>query len=256
MIKLFKNFSKKDCLYILACIMLIVLQVWLDLKLPDYMSFITRLIQTEGSKIADILNQGAYMVGCAFGSLLSAICVGYLSSNLAASFSRTLRNKIFEKVEKFGMAEIKKFSTSSLITRTTNDVTQVEMLISMGLQMMIKAPIMATWAIIKISGKNSAWSIATAIGVVILLITISIIMTLVFPKFKIVQKLTDNLNRITRENLTGIRVIRAFNAEGYQQKKFEKANEDLKNLGFSSQEINSMKSISIYDEIVINPKIK
>lgn len=235
MFKLFKNLGKKQLLYALVCIIFIALNVYLELKIPDYMSEITILVQTEGSKWSDILKNGGYMLLCAFGSLLASIIVGYFASRVASYFGKITRKNIFEKVGKFGTEEIKKFSTSSLITRTTNDVNQVQMLISMGLQAMIKAPIMATWAIIKISGKNSAWSIATAIGVVILLISISIIMTLVFPKFKIVQKLTDNLNRITRENLTGIRVIRAFNAEGYQQNKFEKANEELKNLQLFNQ---------------------
>ena len=235
MFKLFKKMGKKQLLYALICVAFISLNVYLELKIPDYMSEITILVQTEGSKWADILKNGGYMLLCAFGSLVASIVVGYFASLVASFFGKITRKNIFEKVGKFGTEEIKNFSTSSLITRTTNDVNQVQMLIAMGLQAMIKAPIMATWAIIKISGKNSAWSIATAIGVVILLITISIIMTLVFPKFKIVQKLTDNLNRITRENLTGIRVIRAFNAENYQQKKFESANEELKNLQLFNQ---------------------
>jgi len=235
MFKLFKKMGKKQLLYALICVAFISLNVYLELKIPDYMSEITVLVQTEGSKWADILKNGGYMLLCAFGSLVASIVVGYFASLVASFFGKITRKNIFEKVGKFGTEEIKNFSTSSLITRTTNDVTQVQMLISMGLQAMIKAPIMATWAIFKISGKNSAWSIATATAVVILLITISIIMTLVFPKFKIVQKLTDNLNRITRENLTGIRVIRAFNAENYQQKKFESANEELKNLQLFNQ---------------------
>ena len=222
-------------MYALICIAFISLNVYLELKIPDYMSEITVLVQTKGSKMSDILKEGGYMLLCAFGSLIASFVVGYFASKVAAYFGKITRKSVFEKVGKFSTEEIKKFSTSSLITRTTNDVTQVQMLIAMGLQAMIKAPIMATWAIIKISGKNLSWSLATAVGVVILLITISIIMSLVFPKFKLVQKLTDNLNRITRENLTGIRVIRAFNAESYQQKKFEKANEELKNLQLFNQ---------------------
>lgn len=222
-------------MYALICVAFISVNVYLELKIPDYMSEITVLVQTEGSKISEILKQGSFMLLCAFGSLIASFIVGYFASKVASYFGKITRKSVFEKVSKFGIEEIKRFSTSSLITRTTNDVTQVQMLISMGLQAIIKAPIMATWAIIKISGKNTLWSIATAIGVVILLITISIIMSLVFPKFKIVQKLTDKLNRITRENLTGIRVIRAFNAENYQQKKFEEANEELKNLQLFNQ---------------------
>ena len=227
MIKLFKNFNKKDILLITISILLIVFQVWLDLKLPDYMSAITRLIQTEGSKMNDILEQGFYMISCAFGSLASAICVGYLASKLSANFSKTLRDKIFNKVENFGIAEIKKFSTSSLITRTTNDVTQIEMLISMGLQMLIKAPIMAVWAVLKIIDKSIEWSMLTGAGVVILLITVGILMIIVLPRFELVQKLIDKVNGVARENLTGIRVIRAFNAESFQQNRFEDVNNDL-----------------------------
>ena len=235
MLKLFKNLSKKDFLLIITCILLIIVQVWLDLKLPDYMSSITRLIQTEGSRMKEILEQGMYMVGCAFGSLISAIFVGYFASNLAAGFSRKIRNKIFNKVEEFGMTEIKKFSTSSLITRTTNDVTQVEMLISMGLQMMAKAPIMAVWAVMKIVDKSIEWSLLTGCGVVILLITVGIIMIIVLPRFSKVQKLIDKINGVTRENLMGIRVISAFNAENYQQNRFETVNSDLTSMQLFNQ---------------------
>ncbi len=227
MFKLFKNFNKKDILIIFICIFFIVIQVWLDLRLPDYMSNITRLVQTEGSNIGEIVMQGSYMLFCAFGSLLSAICVGYLASLLSASFSKLIRQKIFNKVEDFGTEEIKKFSTSSLITRTTNDVTQVEMLISMGLQMLIKAPIMAVWAISKILNKSIEWSALTGVGVIILLLTISILMIIVLPRFERVQKLIDKVNGVTRENLTGIRVIRAFNAETYQENRFESVNREL-----------------------------
>ena len=225
--KLFKNFNKKEILIVIVCIVMIVFQVWLDLKLPDYMSAITRLIQTEGSAMKDILEQGFYMLLCALGSLASAIIVGFFASLLSASFSRTLRKKIFNKVEAFGMAEIKKFSTSSLITRTTNDVTQIEMLISMGLQMMIKAPIMAVWAVMKIINKSIEWSMLTGAGVIILLVTVGTLMVIVLPRFEKVQKLIDRVNGVTRENLTGIRVIRAFNAEKYQGERFEEVNEDL-----------------------------
>lgn len=235
MFKLFKNFSKKDILIILICIFFIVIQVWLDLKLPDYMSNITRLVQTEGSNISEIVMQGAYMLFCAFGSLLSAICVGYLASLLSASFSSLLRKKIFNKVEDFGTEEIKKFSTSSLITRTTNDVTQIEMLISMGLQMLIKAPIMAVWAISKILNKSIEWSALTGAGVVMLLLTIGILMIIVLPRFERVQKLIDKVNGVTRENLTGIRVIRAFNAESYQENRFEDVNHELTNTQLFNQ---------------------
>ena len=227
MFKLFKNFSKKDIFYIILCILFIVVQVWLDLKLPDYMSEITVLVQSEDSTLNDILIQGLYMLGCAFGSLISAVIVGYFSSMIAADFSLDLRKKIFRRVEDFGTEEIKKFSTSSLITRTTNDVTQVEMLIAMGLQMLIKAPIMAVWAISKIVNKSIEWSLLTGGCVVVLLFTIGLLMIIVMPRFQIVQKLIDKINGVTRENLTGIRVIRAFNAENYQKKRFEDVNYEL-----------------------------
>ena len=209
--------------------------MWLDLRLPDFMSEITRLIQTEGSKISEILLQGGYMLLCALGSLISAIIVGYLTSNLSAAFSYTLRKSIFEKVSKLGMKEIKKFKTSSLITRTTNDVTQIEMFLAMGLQMLIKAPIMTVWAVSKILNKSTELSLLTGSGVVILLITIGIIMMIVFPRFEKIQKLIDNLNDVTRENLTGIRVIRAFNAEGFEQKRFDNVNTNLTNMQMFNQ---------------------
>ena len=227
MLKLLKDFTKKDYLIIFIAILLIVFQVWLDLKLPDYMSEITVLVQTEGSQMSEILEQGGYMLLCAGGSLVSAIIVGYLASLLSASFSRTLMKKLFEKVENFGMEEINKFSTSSLITRTTNDVTNIQMFISMGLQMLIKAPITAVWAVLKILNKSWQWSAVTGVAVLFLLVTVSILMFLVLPRFKRVQSLIDNINGLTRENLTGLRVVRAFNAEEYQQDKFEVGNKEL-----------------------------
>lgn len=227
MFKLFKNLSTKDKIYVVICIVLIVFQVWLELRMPDYMSAITRLVQTEGSKMSDILEQGAYMLACAGGSLISAIIVGYFASLVASSFSATLRLKIFKKIQDFGIQEIKKFQTSSLITRTTNDVMQVEMLIGMGLQMMAKAPIMAVWAIMKILNKGLEWSILTAICVAILLATVVILMIIVMPRFQIVQKLIDKINGVTGENLSGIRVIRAFNAEKFQSDRFEDVNDKL-----------------------------
>ena len=227
MFKLFKNLSTKDKIYVVICIVLIVFQVWLELKMPDYMSAITRLAQTEGSKMSDILEQGAYMLACAGGSLISAIIVGYFASLVASSFSATLRLKIFKKIQDFGIQEIKKFQTSSLITRTTNDVMQVEMLIGMGLQMMAKAPIMAVWAIMKILNKGLEWSILTAVCVAILLATVVTLMIIVMPRFQIVQKLIDKINGVTGENLSGIRVIRAFNAEKFQSDRFEEVNDKL-----------------------------
>ena len=235
MFKLFKNFTKKDYLLIFISFIFILVQVWLDLKLPDYMSEITKLVQTEGSKMSAILENGGYMLLCAFGSLLSAILVGYISSNVSASFSKTIRKKLFNKVENLGVAEVKNFSTSSLITRTTNDITQIQMFISMGLQLLIKAPVTAIWAVTKILNKNIAWSAVTALAVIILLVTILALMSIVMPRFKRVQKLTDKLNGVTRENLTGIRVVRAFNAEKYQEDKFSKVNNELTNTQLFNQ---------------------
>ncbi len=235
MLKMFKNFTKKDWLMIIISFGLIVFQVWLDLKLPDYMSNITRLIQTDNSMMIEILKQGGYMLLCALGSLISAVIVGYLTSNLSANFSLNLRNKIFKKVSKFGMEEIKKFETSSLITRTTNDVTQLEMFIAMGLQMLIKAPIMAFWAVSKILNKSVEWSLLTGAGVVILLLTVGTLLIIVFPRFEKVQKLIDKVNSVTRENLTGIRVIRAFNAEKFEQDRFEDVNNNLTNMQLFNQ---------------------
>ena len=227
MIKLLRNLKKKDLVLILISIVLIVSQVWLELKMPDYMSTITRLVQTEGSKINDILKNGGYMLLCAIGSLASAIIVGYITANVSASFSLNARKKLFMKVESLSLHEIKQFSTSSLITRTTNDITQIEMLIAMGLQLLIKAPITAIWAVTKILNKSWEWSALTGLAVVILLLMIGFIMILVLPKFKKVQKLTDRLNNVTRENINGIRVVRAFNAEEYSEDRFENINNDL-----------------------------
>lgn len=233
--KLFKNFTKKDFFFICICILLIVFQVWLELKMPDYMSAITRLVQTEGNSMGDIVLQGAYMLLCALGSLVSAVIVGYFASNLASNFSKTLRDKVFSKVLRFSTKEMKELETSSLITRTTNDITQVEMLISMGLQMIVKAPIMAVWAILKIVNKGIEWSILTAVCVLILLTTIGILMMIVLPRFARVQKLIDKVNGVTRENLTGIRVVRAFNAESFQEGRFEKINTELTNMQLFNQ---------------------
>ena len=225
--KLFKNLTKKEIIYAFICIALVTIHVWLELKVPDYMSSITRLVQTEGSKMGDILEQGLMMVGCALASLICSIVVGYFAARVASGFSANVRKRIFEKVENMGIAEIKKFSTSSLITRTTNDVTQVEMLIGMGLQAMVKAPIMAVWAVMKILNKGLEWSILTACCVAVLLFVVAVLMIIVLPRFERVQKLIDKINGVTRENLSGIRVIRAFNAEKYQTDKFKGVNDEL-----------------------------
>ena len=235
MIKMFKNLKKRDWLFILTSLIFIICQIWLDLKMPDYMSNITALVQTEGSVMKDILREGAYMLLCALGSLISSIIVGYCASRIGTSFGKNLRKRIFDKVMDFNMEEIKRFSTSSLITRNINDVMQVQNFIVMGMQMFIKAPIMAIWAISKIANKGFEFTLITGIGVFIVLSLIITLVIIVLPKFKIVQKLTDNLNRITRENLTGVRVIRAYNAENYQQSRFENANNELTNTNMFTQ---------------------
>ena len=245
MAKIFKQFNKKDWALIFVVAILIVFQVWLDLKLPDYMSEVTRILQSEGYIIKDILAQGGYMLLCAFGSLGSAVIVGYITSFISADFSMNLRRRIFKKVEDFGMTEIKKFETSSLITRTTNDVTQLEMLVAMGMQMIIKSPVMCVWAITKIINKNVEWSLLVLAGVVILLVTIGILLKIVYPRFEKVQKLIDKVNGVTRENVTGIRVVRAFNAEEYQENRFDKVNNDLTNMQLFNQ-----KCFAILDPIM------
>ncbi|WP_370749925.1 ABC transporter ATP-binding protein [Eubacterium sp.] len=227
MFKLFKNLEKKDRCFILMALVFIVAQVWLDLKLPDYMSEITVLVETPDSSMQDILIAGGKMLACAFGSLVSGISVAVLAAKSGIDFAATIREKLFHKVQDFSMEEIGKFSTASLITRTTNDVSQIQILIVMGLQAIAKAPIMAVWAILKIYNKSWQWTASTGVALVILLSIVITCIVLASPKFKKMQVLTDNLNRVTRENLTGLNVIRAYNAEEYQEEKFEKANNEL-----------------------------
>ena len=235
MIKLFKNFTKRDVLCVFLIAFLVIFSVWLDLKMPEYMSEITKLVQTEDSTMNQILRAGAFMLLCAFGSLACEITCGFFTSLLSANFSKNIRRKIFAKVESFGIAEIKKFKTSSLITRTTNDVTQIEMLLAMGLHMMIKSPVMAIWALTKILGKSGELSLITGLGVLIIVCTNIFIIKTVTPRFEKVQKYTDDVNGVTRENLTGIRVIRAFNAEKFQKNRFEKVNNDLTETQLANQ---------------------
>lgn len=246
MFKLFKTLGKKELLMALICFVLIVGQVWLELKMPDYMSEITVLVQTEGSQMSEIVKNGGYMLACALGSLLSAIIVGYMTATISATLSMKVRKKLFDKVENLAMHEVKQFSTSSLITRTTNDITQVQMFVAMGLQLLIKAPITAAWAITKILNKSWQWSAITAVAVGVLLTTIGILIAIVLPRFNKVQKLIDKLNNVTRENLTGIRVVRAFNAEEYQQNKFEDVNTDLTNLQLFNQKAFAVLSPIMY----------
>lgn len=235
MLKLFKNLRKKDYLLILVCAIIIFLEVWLELKMPDYMSNITVLVQTEGSKMREILKNGGYMLLCAFGSLIGAVITSYILTYVSTTFSKNVRKKVFSKTMDLSTAEVKNFSVSSLITRTTNDVSQIEMFLSMGLSLLMKAPMTAAWAIIKILNKSWQWSALTASCVVVLLITIGIITSIVMPRFTLVQKLIDKVNRVTRENLTGIRVVRAFNAEKFQENKFQKENDTLTNTQLFNQ---------------------
>lgn len=246
MIKLLKNLRKKEILLILISCVFIFISVDLELKMPDYMATITKLVQTEGSKMKDIITNGGYMLLCALGSLICSIVVGFLISYIASKFSMNIRSKLFNTVEDLDMEEIKEFSPSSLITRTTNDVSQIEMLLGMGLQLLIKAPITAVWAVTKILNKNMSWSIITAVSLAILLVTLIIISLIVIPKFKIVQKLIDKLNNVTRENLTGIRVVRAFNAENYQENKFNEVNTSLTKQQMFNQKTFAIMSPMMY----------
>ena len=226
-LKILKYLNKKQWMYVGLAIVFIVLLVYLDLKLPDYMSAITTLVETEGSTMPQILEQGAYMLLCALGSMGASIIVGWFAAQVAAGLSRTLREKVYNKTMDFSLAEINRFSSSSLINRTTNDITQIQNLVSMGLQAIIKAPILAVWAIVKISGKSWQWTAATLVAVIILVVMLTLTLIYAVPRFRKIQTLTDNLNRVTREQLTGIRVVRAFNGEKYQEDKFANANEDL-----------------------------
>lgn len=229
MLKIFSHFQRKDWLLISCALVFIVIQVWLDLKLPDYMSEITRLVQTEGSEINDVLSQGGFMLLCAVGSMAASIITVYFAAKVAARFSNRLRGMVFDKTLSFSMEELSNFSTASLITRSTNDIMQVQMLIILGLQVVLKAPLLAVWAILKIMGKSWQWTAATGVAVFVLLVLIAIIVLIALPKFKVIQTLTDNLNMVTRENLTGIRVVHAYNSTKFHQSKFEKANNDLTN---------------------------
>ena len=227
MVKLLKKLTWKDFILAAVAFVFIIVQVWLSLTMPDYMSEITKLVQTKGSKMNDILIAGGKMLACALGSLLAAVCTSICASKISSNFSANLRGQVFHKVQSFSMEEIGNFSTASLITRSTNDITQVQMLIVMGLEVLLKAPIMAVWALCKISTKNWQWTASTGVAVGVLLSFVCVCVAVALPKFKKLQSLTDNLNRVTRENLTGLNVVRAYNAEGYQQKKFNDANDEL-----------------------------
>lgn len=227
MLRIFKNLDKKDWLLVILAIALVFCQVWLDLKLPDYMSQITVLVETEGSAMSEVLTAGGKMLLCALGSLLTAACTAVVAARIASDFSADLRLKLFDRVQAFSMEEIGRFSTASLITRSTNDITQVQMLIVMGVQAIIRAPIMAVWAGIKIAGKGFAWTMATVVAIIVLLGVVVICVSIAMPKFRRLQMLVDDVNRVTRENLTGLSVVRAYNAENVQEKKFDDANNEL-----------------------------
>ena len=227
MLRILKYLSKAEIGQMLIALVTIVGQVFFDLKLPDYMSDITTLVETPGSAMSDIWIAGGKMLLISLGSVACAIVTGYISARVGSSFTQRLRSLEFRKVESYGPAEMSKFSTASLITRSTNDITQIQMFITIGLQLIVKSPIMAVWAICKIAGEGFEWTLATGIAVVILLVAVVIMMAMVMPKFKAMQKLTDNINLVARENLTGLRVVRAYNAEDYQEAKFTKANKDL-----------------------------
>ncbi|KAB1938383.1 ABC transporter ATP-binding protein [Bifidobacterium bifidum] len=227
MLRILKYLSKAEIGQMLIALVTIVGQVFFDLKLPDYMSDITTLVETPGSAMSDIWIAGGKMLLISLGSVACAIVTGYISARVGSSFTQRLRSLEFRKVESYGPAEMSKFSAASLITRSTNDITQIQMFITIGLQLIVKSPIMAVWAICKIAGEGFEWTLATGIAVVILLVAVVIMMAMVMPKFKAMQKLTDNINLVARENLTGLRVVRAYNAEDYQEAKFTKANKDL-----------------------------
>ncbi len=227
MLKILKYLTKKDWLFVLCSFVFVVAQVYLDLKLPDYMSEITMLVQTQGSEMNEILSAVGYMLLCALGSLLASFVVGYFAARIASNLSWRLHSNVYYKIEGFSMAEINKFSTASLITRSTNDITQVQNIVAMGLQLIMKAPITAIWAIGKILGKGWEWTAATGVALFTIILLIGVIMIFVIPRFKKVQGLTDKLDLVTRENLTGIRVVRAYNAENYQSEKFESVNDEV-----------------------------
>ena len=243
MFKLFRYLGKREWAMAGCALLFILGQVWLDLRLPEYMSEITVLVQTEGSAMGDILHAGGLMLLCALGSMVLAIATGFLTAVVSASLTRNLQSTLYHKVLSFGSEEMGRFSTASLITRTTNDVTQVQMVLSMGLQMLVKAPVTAVLAILKIQEKGSPqWTLLTAAAVILLLVVLGLQMVYVLPKFKKVQKLTDNLNRIMRENLTGLRVVRAYNAENYQEGKFTGANDALTNNNLKAGRATSLMS--------------
>ena len=238
--KLLKYLNPKEKIRVILGVLFVVVQVWLELKMPEYMSAITLLVKTPGSEIAEILKNGGYMLLCALGSMVAAIATGYFAARVAASLSQELRAQMFRKVMGFYNEELGRFSTASLITRSTNDITQVQMLVAMGLQIITKTPIMMVWGISKILGKQWQWSLTTGAAVLLIILLILAVAVLVLPRFKVIQELTDGINRVTRENLTGIRVIRAYNAERFQQGKFEQVNTALTNTNLFANRVTAL----------------
>ena len=236
MLKLLKNMRRKEVLMTLLCAVLVVVQIYFDLRLPDYMTDLTTLIKTSGTT-ADILSVGMKMLACTLASAVLAVGCGYLAARAASGFSFTVREKLFRHVMDIGSEEMQDFSVASLITRTTNDITQIQMIVAMGMQMMIKSPIMAVWAVIKILGKSWELSAVTAAFVVVICVTIFTVMSVCIPRFRIVQKLTDKINRVARENITGINVVHAFNAESYQNEKFNRPSLEMMNTQVKNQKL-------------------
>ncbi|PPQ48476.1 multidrug ABC transporter ATP-binding protein [Paenibacillus peoriae] len=240
MLKIFKYLKKNEWMLVLCSLAFIVVQVWLDLKLPDYMAEITTKLQTEGTPVSELLIPGSYMLFCAVGSMIASIIVGYFAAKVAAGLAMRLRAMVFDKTLSFSMEEMNNFSTASLITRSTNDVTQIQTVVALGLQVIIKAPILAVWAIVKIADKNWQWTASTGAAVAALILMLSVIVVFALPSFQRIQRLTDNLNRVTREHLIGLRVVRAYNADQYQQEKFEQANVELTNTNLFANRLMTM----------------
>ncbi|MGN8230987.1 ABC transporter ATP-binding protein [Paenibacillus polymyxa] len=240
MLKIFKYLKKNEWMLVLCSLAFIVVQVWLDLKLPDYMAEITTKLQTEGTPVSELLIPGSYMLFCAVGSMIASIIVGYFAAKVAAGLAMRLRAMVFDKTLSFSMEEMNSFSTASLITRSTNDVTQIQTVVALGLQVIIKAPILAVWAIVKIADKNWQWTASTGAAVAVLILMLSVIVVFALPSFQRIQRLTDNLNRVTREHLIGLRVVRAYNADQYQQEKFEQANVELTNTNLFANRLMTM----------------
>ncbi|OZG57319.1 multidrug ABC transporter ATP-binding protein [Bifidobacterium tissieri] len=227
MLKISKYLSKAEWGQLFVGLLLVIAQIWFNLELPDYMADITRLVETPGSEMRDIWIAGGKMLAVSLGAVVCMVFISLIAARVGASFSQRLRSLEFHRVESFGPAEMSRFSSASLITRSTNDITQIQMFMTMGLMLLVQSPIMAVWAVLKIAGKGFEWTLATGVAVAVLMVAIVILMALVMPKFKAMQALTDNINRVSRENLTGLRVVRAYNAEAYQEAKFDKANTDL-----------------------------